>query len=195
MKKIVIITIVICLLVLGVFIYWFFLPKEIEHEIVEETNGYVLLSNASDYEKELFGSLNEEMDQEEKAKLIFQLFLANFYSLELANSKNDIRGVQFVYEPFQEDFIKLAKEQIYFAVPNNYFNKRSQKLPMIKEVKVEEIIESEFVMTENTFSSYIVRGELIYENFPGFREEIELEIIVNSEKLEVVKMTSFLSNM
>lgn len=194
MKKIGLLIIGLCLLGLLVFSYFFFFSKTEENNVIDQKNGYVLLANASEYEKELFARLEEDLDDEEKASLIYQLFLANFYSLDLANSKNDVRGVQFVYEPFQKDFIDLAKEHVYTMVQNNFFSKRTQQLQMVEEVIVIEALESTFEKGDTSFESYIVRGEVVYEKNPGFREEVELEIIINNEKFEVVKMTAYLSN-
>ena len=167
--------------------------KESEQKIIDQKNGYILLSNASEYEKELFAML-EEVEDDDKASLIFQLFLANFYSLELANSKNDVRGVQFVYQSFQDDFVRLAKDHVYYMVPNSFFGERKVKLAIVEEVVVVEIVESSFEIGEQTFDSLIIRGEVVYEENPGYREEVELELIFNEDKYEVVTMTAILSN-
>ncbi len=195
LKKRVIAAVMVFLIVVGGFLYWGFRPIEEEHEIIKQQNGYVLLGNASDYEKELFALLSEDLAEEAKANLIFQLFLANFYSLDLASSKNDIRGVQFVFEPFQDDFIKQVKQYVYYSVPNNYFVKKRQELPLVKEVVINETVAGEFVSGDITYKSYVIIGEVFYQKSPGYREQVELELIVNSDKIEVVRMDAILSGM
>ncbi len=164
--------------------------KERELDVIDEANGYVLLENASEYEKELFALLQIEKEEVEQAELIFKLFVANFFSLDLANSSSDVRGVQFIYKPFQDDFIKLAREATYERVENNYSGRRAQKLPIVVSVEIFEVEESSFLISETEIehNSYIIKGELTYNEYQGYRKEITGELIENDGRLEMVRL-------
>ena len=59
----------------------------------------------------------------------------------LANkvSNTDVGGIQFVHEPFQDDFILIAKETLYSHVENNIYGNRKQELPIVREVTIRSI--------------------------------------------------------
>ena len=194
MKKLIIILgfIFVIGIVIGTFIFF---NKSETTDVIDEVNGYVLLSNASDYEKELFGLLKNDLEKDEKAEIIFKLFVANFYSLDLAYSKNDVRGVQFVYESFQDDFVKKAKDTVYFNVKNNFFEKRMQTLPIVKEVEVVESEESTFTIGDEEYDAYFFKGNVNYVIDDGFDTEVSSYIIINENKLEVVSLDTYLSGM
>ncbi len=198
MKKGLLIAGVFILITLIVFITYFVLnlSEDTEKQIIDEWEGYVLLENASEYEQELFSLLKEEKELEGQAELFVKLFLANFYSLQLASSKNDVRGVQFVYEPFQESLRKQAREFVYAQVENNFFGCRKQNLNLVKQVEVVLIETSSFTIEESNieFDSFIVKGQIHYEVDPGYFKDFEVEIIDNDGRLEIVAMDSFISN-
>ena len=79
-----------------------------------EAYNYELNENDSSYFETLFTKLKEtleteEVDEEEYASLVSQLFITDFYSLDCSLNKNDIGGTQFVYSSYQQDFISKAK--------------------------------------------------------------------------------------
>jgi hypothetical protein len=73
-------------------------PKNSEVVDEIENYGYTIKENASSYYKELFSKLKDAIveDETEYAKLVGQLFLTDFYTLDNKINKNDIGGVEFV---------------------------------------------------------------------------------------------------
>ncbi len=196
MKKGLLIALVILFAVGLILFFWRESVSDEKGEEIATWREYALYANASDYEKKLFEQLDDEQEEEELAKLIFKLFVANFYSLDLATSNSDVRGVQFVYEPFQEDFVKQARETVYERVGSNIFASQREELPMVVEVEIHSVEESSFLINEvdETFDSYVFRGELFYDQDPEYEKELEVELIINDERFDVVRMDTYLTN-
>lgn len=156
--------------------------------------GYELNENETSYYKSLFDQLKkllskEGYDEEGYAKLISQLFVADFYSLNNSTSKNDVGGVQYVYTDFQNDFVSLAKESVYSTVESNIYGERKQKLPTVSEVVVDEIRQESFEYNEKTDdAAYTVDLTLNYKEDMGYQRDVTLNIIHNDKKLEIAAM-------
>jgi uncharacterized membrane protein YvbJ len=106
-KKILIfISLVTIFVVIGILVMF----RKDDNEIVDEIKdyGYYVMENSSAYHKELFKSLKDNIeDEQEYAKLVGQLFLSDFYTLQNKKSKVDIGGIQYIYKPYQEEFIHM----------------------------------------------------------------------------------------
>ncbi len=189
-KRVGILIFIILIFVVAVCIFMKKPSKKEEPEPVKtidtlEKYGYTLNDNATDYYKELFNTLKEELNKEESseeeyAKLVSSLFVTDFFTLNNKVTKNDVGGVQFVYEDYKEDFIKFAKEGIYHSVESNIYKDRKQVLPVVTNVEV--------VSIEQKDSSYEVHVKMTYEKDLGYQEEAILTLVHNEEELEIIKM-------
>ncbi len=159
-----------------------------------EKYGYTLNENDSEYVEKKFKELKKELEQENPdeeayAALMSQVFVADFYSLKQAINKNDIGGTQFVYENYQQDFIQSAKTGVYAYVENNIYGTRTQELPMVSEVEVTGIEQTEY--NGDTISddeAYGVELFLTYEEELGYPTHVTLTIAHINNKLQIVKM-------
>ncbi len=197
MKKDLMLILLAVAFVVGVIvIFTLVASRERKDEQTAQWRDYVLYSNTSEYEQELFFQLDDELEEEELASLIFKLFVAKFYSLDFAESNSDVRGVQFVYEPFQESFIQLARESVYERVESKIFMSRREKLPIVEEVEIYNIEESSFLVNdvEEEFKSYLFTGTLHYDLATEYKKELEVEIIINNDRFDVVWMETYLTN-
>ena len=124
-KKKVSIFVIIVILIIAAITFFIFLDSKkddtetIKVEDVDTIEGYdyTLKSNSTKYFKDLFKQLKEcleadEIDEDEYAELVSKMFIADFFNLDNKISKNDVGGVQFVYEGFRDDFIKLVSTSI-----------------------------------------------------------------------------------
>ncbi len=169
--------------------------KQVEILSNIEKYNYTLNENDSEYFKEKFMLLKEELEKDEineenYASLISELFVIDFFSLDSSINKNDVGGVQFVYKDYQEDFVKYAKEGIYKYVENNIYNDREQELPLVKSTEIESI-EEQSVTFENDVKddkAYVVKVLIEYEEDLEYPKEVELTIIHSNDKLEIAKM-------
>ena len=159
-----------------------------------EEYGYRLNNNETKYYKELFKELKNELasskiNEEKYAKLIAQLFVADFFNLDNKENKNDVGGTQFVYTSFQSDFEMLAKESIYKSIENNMYNNRNQELPIVVNTEVTNIDKISYNYLDTADSeAYEVTIEIEYKKDLDYQDECTIIIVHSNNKLEIVKM-------
>ena len=167
-------------------------------EILDTIKDYNYSLNEYDsaYFKKVFKKLKTELkkkkvDEKEYAKLISELFVIDFYSLDDALNKNDVGGIQFVYTDYQEDFVKYAKDTIYKYVDNNIYGDRKQKLPKVKSVEVTDMKQDKvsFENDVNDDKAYYVDITINYDKDLEYQKNVELVIIHNDKKLEIAKLS------
>ena len=163
---------------------------------------YKLTSNKNSYYKKLFKELKkvleeDEVDEEEYAKLVSQLFVTDFFSLEDKYAKNDIGGVEFVLEEEVTDYKLKAEETYYKYVENNLNKTRRQKLPSVSKVTIEDITQDSFdykVLEEekNDANAYIVKVSIKYSSseFDNYQDSANLIIVHKDKKLYIVEMNN-----
>jgi hypothetical protein len=167
--------------------------KELDVKVINsiEKYGYNLKDNEIDYYKELFNELKINLDsdninEEEYAKTISKMFLTDFFSLENANNKNDIGGLDFIYSDYKDNFITKAKDTIYAYVENNLYGDRNQQLPLVKEVKINKIEKKKYDNLDD--NAYYIEASIIYEKDLGYQTSCNLILIHSNKKLEIVSM-------
>lgn len=170
-----------------------------EVEVLDKIEGYdyELNENDSSYFEKLFGELkdvleSEELDEEEYASLVGQLFITDFYSLNSAINKNDVGGIQFVYTPYQEDFVSKAKTTVYNYVENNMYGDRNQELPIVKNIIIDSIETDSYIFDDilEDENAYVIKMTVDYEKDLEYPIEVTLVLVHNENKLEVAKMES-----
>lgn len=155
---------------------------------------YNLDENDSAYVSEVFKKLKEELeketiDEEVYASALSKIFLADFFTLNNAMSKNDIGGTQFVLSTYRDTFIKKAKDTIYRYVENNSYNDRDQNLPIVNQVdvqKIEKKIYSSEKITDT--NAYYVTCKIQYKEDLDYQTYANLILVHNQNKLEVAAM-------
>lgn len=198
-----VILVILIVIVLGILIIGFqdllgslTTKKQQKVEVLDTIKGYdyKLDENDSKYFKELFKQLKKELtketvNEEKYAKLISQLFITDFYSLNHAINKNDVGGTQFVYKNYQNTFETIAKDTVYRYVENNIYGNRKQTLPDITKVEVTDITNGPFETEVATDSNaYIVTLSLTYEKDLGYPTTCDLVVIHSHDKLEIAAM-------
>lgn len=158
--------------------------------------GYSVTENNTEYYKKLFGELKEilkqdEVNEEEYAKKIAQLFVADFYDLNSKQSKNDVGGTQFVYASYKETFLKFATDSngIYYYVQSNLYEDRKQTLPIVTEVTVTSANKVSYnYNTLRDEEAYRVTLGVNYKTNLGYPKVVTVTLVHNEDKLEVVEM-------
>lgn len=170
-------------------------PKVVE--VLDKIEGYdyELNENDSSYFESLFKELKtileaETLDEEGYATIVGQLFITDFYSLDNSINKNDVGGVQFVYNAYQNDFISKAKTTVYNYVENNIYGDREQELPVVKSVTLDSIEQTPYTFGEITSddNAYTVNYTVEYEEDLGYPTTVTLILIHSEDKLEIAKM-------
>lgn len=172
-------------------------PKEeekIENEI--STYGYNLVESKTELYKEYFKELEsilkeEEVDEEKYASSVVKLFVADFYDLNSKSSKNDVGGVQFIFDKSQENFLINAKDTIYKYLENNISGDRSQSLPTVKSVVIDSVEKTNFTYNQDSItdeSAYKIKATWEYNEDLGYMSEATFILMHQEKKLVIVEI-------
>ncbi|MFA5604059.1 MAG: hypothetical protein WDA12_04365 [Bacilli bacterium] len=196
-KRITILVLTLVALMVAIFIILKMTKPAIEPKdpkVISEINGYILKEGASAYFKNVFSELEtelskEEVDEKKYAEIISKLFISDCFTLSNKMNHNDVGGVQFVYEQFQNDYISIARETLYNSIENDIYGNRKQELPTVKNVVIKSFEEDtyEYGETEDK-KAYIVVATIEYDKDLDYPEEVSLVIIHSNNKLEIAKM-------
>lgn len=171
-------------------------PEEVkkEDEIQTKEFDYTLYDNKSDLYKEYFGKLKEELlkeevNDQEYAKIISQLFVTDFYSLDDKLTSTDIGGLDFLYENIKENFVLKATDTIYKYVQSNVYGERKQDLPKVSKVEVKEATLTPVTIGDLTDQNgYTVTLSITYEKEMGYPKEVTLKLVHIEKKIYVVEV-------
>ena len=161
--------------------------------------GYVLKESKPKKYKEMFYEL--------KDKQISKMFIYDFYSLDDKLAKTDVGGLDFVYPTVLENFMLNAESTYYKYLESNVYKNRKQKLPVVTNIKIEDITQEEFEYTkiidnvdkskveeENELDekAYIVDITWDYTSpsFDDYQKEATLTIVHKGKKLYIAELTN-----
>lgn len=167
---------------------------KVEDTIQTKEFDYVLHDNKSDLYKEFFKKLKEELlkdeiNDEEYAKLIAQLFVVDFYSLDDKKTNTDIGGLDFLLEESKDTFVEKAKNTIYKYIQSNIYGDRNQELPKIKSVEIKEISKAPMVYeTAKDELGYKVVVSIEYTKDLGYPKEVTLNLIHQEKKIYIAEI-------
>ena len=166
--------------------------KKVVDEIPEY--GYVLDNNKTKLYKNLFKKLAEvlgkdDVDYDEYAKLVSELAVSDFYTLDNKTSKNDIGGVQFIRKDNRENFVLEASETVYKYVEQNLDGKRNEELPIVSKIEVTDTKQEAYKYKDiSDDKAYVIKVKLEYKKDLGYPEEVEVRLLHSDKKLEIYSM-------
>lgn len=203
LKKLLIIVLIIAILA-SIFLIYKKLTKkdsdsgveEVKKEDVIQTKefDYTLYDNKSDLYKDYFADLKKELlkdevNDEEYAKIISKLFVADFYSLAEKTTSTDIGGLDFIYENIKDNFVLKASDTIYKYVESNVYGDRKQELPKVTGVEVKSITKTPVTIGElNDQNGYTVSLSITYEKEMGYPKEVTLKLVHVEKKVYIVEV-------
>ena len=118
------------------------------------------------------------------------LFLIDFYTLSNKITNQDIGGVQFIHESFQENFKQKASDTIYKYVKSNIYGTRSQELPTVKDVEIIDVTEISFTYQEQEDkAAYQIKANMTYKKDLGYDTSKTVILVHNETKLVIVEVT------
>ena len=170
--------------------------EEVKQEDTIQTKefDYTLYDNKSDLYKEYFGKLKEvllkdEVDDEEYAKVISQLFVTDFYSLSDKTTSTDIGGLEFIYANIKDNFVEKAADTIYKYVESNVYGDRKQELPKVTAVTITNAIKTPVTIGDlNDINGYTITVSVTYEKDMGYPKDIALKLVHVDKKIYVVEV-------
>lgn len=157
-----------------------------------ELYGYTLSKNDTEiyktYFKELSKVLNEKtIDYTEYAKLISKLFVIDLYTLDNKLASTDIGGLEFLHKDLKDNFKENMGSTLYNFVESNIDGKRTQELPIVKDVNVSDVFETKYTYNKTEYDAYIVSTDITYEKDLGYPKGMKLTIIKDNNILYIVK--------
>lgn len=157
--------------------------------------GYELKDNKTKKYKALFKELEDilradEVNDEEYAKKIAEMFVYDFFSLEDKAAKTDVGGVEFVHPDAVANFLENAEDTYYKYVESNIYGERKQDLPAVDQVTVDSIEATEFAYKQTMHPGYEVRLSWTYTNekFESYQKTAIVILIKSDIKYYVVQI-------
>ena len=156
--------------------------------------GYTSYKRDTKLYKDTFDSLGkvldkEPIDYEEYAKYLSELFIIDFYTLDNKNDKNDIGGIQFIYDDLKDNFILNASDTVYKYI-KNITSSKNRQLPVVSKINVSDISENTYKIENTEYSSYIVTLDWSYEKDYGYATSTKITLIKKDNKLFIVEKVS-----
>ena len=157
--------------------------------------GYVLKSNATNLQKELFNELktilnNDNINDDAYAKTISKMFVTDLYTLSNKVNKYDVGGTEYVLESGRDNFKVNVQDTLYKYLEDNSDGKRSQILPMVVSVSADEISDTKYKIGYNESDAKKVSLTLSYNEDLGYDTKVTLILIKSDGKYYVVESAS-----
>ena len=199
-KKILLVLFIALIIIIGILVKKsFFTEKKIkEVKVISTINdyGYSLRDNKNQTYKEKFDKLKEilakkPIDYNEYATQITDMFIYDFYSLDDKVAKNDIGGVDFVHPKALANFLENAESTYYKYIESNIYGHRNQSLPMVKEVTVGNVEQTEYKIEDTSYEeAYKVSATWSYttDNFSDYQTSADITIVKEDNKLYIVEL-------
>ena len=165
-----------------------------EDEIQTKEFDYTLYDNKSDLYKDYFAKLKEELlkdevNDEEYAKIISELFVIDFYSLSDKVTSTDIGGLEFIYDKIKDNFVLKASDTMYKYVESNVYGDRKQELPKVKGVEVKAATKTPVTIGElNDQNGYTITVSITYEKEMGYPKEVTMKLVHVEKKVYIVEV-------
>lgn len=138
--------------------------------------------------KELSDALNSEnIDYKNYATLASKLFIMDLFTLDNKLGSTDIGGLQFIHKDLKENFKENMGNTIYKYVEINIDGKRTQELPVVKDVTVSDVKETTYKYNNKNYDAYIVSTNWEYEKDLGYQSSMKITFIKDKNILYIVK--------
>jgi hypothetical protein len=156
--------------------------------------GYNLEDRDTEIYKEKYLELKsvlekDEIDYNEYAKLLSELFVIDLYTIDNKNNKYDVGSLDFIYYEDQDDFKNNVLDTMYKLVEDNTNNDRNQELPVVSNTNVTNIKSTKYQKDDVNLEAYLVNVEITYEKDLGYDKEVKVTVVKEDNKLYVVSST------
>lgn len=154
--------------------------------------GYSLHDRDSRAYKDTFKELSKALstnniDYKNYATLASKLFIMDLFTLNNKLGSTDIGGLQFIHKDLKENFKENMGDTIYKYVEINVDGKRTQELPVVKEVTVSNVLETKYTYNNKNYPAYVVTANWEYEKDLGYQKSMKITFIKDKNILYIVK--------
>lgn len=109
------------------------------------------------------------------------------YTLDNKLASTDIGGLEFLHKYLKDNFKENMGSTLYNFVESNIDGKRTQELPIVKDVNVSDVFETKYTYNKTEYDAYIVSTDITYEKELGYPKSMKLTIIKDNNILYIVK--------
>lgn len=157
-----------------------------------ELYGYTLDDLDTELYKTYFNELKDILNEEEVnmvsyAEVLTKLFITDFYSLSNKVTSSDIGGTEFIHPDMVDNFKMHAGDTMYNHVKNNVYGDRTQELPTVKSVTIDNIREETYSYNNNEYEAFRVVASWSYEKDLGYESNGTFYLIRDNNKLNIVE--------
>jgi len=181
--------ILMLLLIIAIIAYVIMIVLPKRNAVNEESDkikyDYVLYKRDNKLYKDIFNKLKDELDDEidydKYAEYISELFVIDLYTLNNKSSKDDIGGLQFIYDSFKENFVLNISNTLYkyIAIQN--------ELPEVNSIELISLDKVDYTINNKSYSGYEVSLKWGYVKDYGYDDKGIIILIKDGEKLYVVE--------
>lgn len=196
-KRLIMIFIVIAILLIISFLVYKLLKNNNTNDNIKvvdsiEKYGYNLDDRDSALMKSKYEELkkvlnSDEIDYEEYAKILAELFIIDLFTLNNKINKYDVGSAEYVYPDSIENFKLNVEDTIYKHMENNSDGKRKQDLPEVSGSNITAINTGEFLIDDENYDSFIVELNWDYVKDLGYDDSATITLINLDNKLYVVE--------
>ncbi len=196
-KRLIMIFIVIAILLIISFLVYKLLKNNNTNDNIKvvdsiEKYGYNLDDRDSALMKSKYEELkkvlnSDEIDYEEYAKILAELFIIDLFTLNNKINKYDVGSAEYVYPDSIENFKLNVEDTIYKHMENNSDGKRKQDLPEVSGSNITAINTGEFLIDDENYDSFIVELNWDYVKDLGYDDNATITLINLDNKLYVVE--------
>lgn len=170
-------------------------PKTLKkNEVVISGYGIYIDDSDTDLYREEFNKLRDNLEggtinYDDYASSVARLFVIDLYTIKNKINKYDIGGVDFVYGKALDNYKDNVTDTIYKYVEDNTNGDRTQQLPVVKSVTVNNVEKTKYkIESENKeYNAYKFRLSWGYSVDLGYDTTGEVIVINNDNKMYVVE--------
>lgn len=154
--------------------------------------GYTLDDRDTELMKTTYNELKEilnkeEIDYEEYAKKIAELFVIDLFTMDNKVNRYDVGSIEYVYPSSIDNFKTNVEDTIYKTMKNNSDGKRKQELPEVSSIKNVSVESSNFSIGEEEYESFVVSLTWNYTRDMDYDDNAKITLIELENKLYVVE--------
>jgi len=164
-----------------------------QEDTILSINGYEykIKNSVNDLYKNEFNKLKTNLESDnvnidEYIKSIAKLYIIDLYSLNDKINKYDVSAAQYVIDTSRENFKLKVSETIYKYIEDKSDGERSQDLPIVTEIFVDNVNETTYKINELDYKAYQVLISWKYDKDLGYPMSAYLTLIEENNIISVV---------
>ena len=130
---------------------------------------------------------NSEVDYEEYAKLLGELYIIDLYTIDNKENKYDVGGSDYVFPDVKDNYELKVKDTLYKYIEDNSDGKRTQNLPEVSSILASNLEKGTYKYSDKEFESYQVDYSFEYKKDLGYDKKATLIMIKDGKMLYVIE--------